>query len=118
MLCALLRANGISAGLCYQRLSIDGEGPPFCLHGLNAIFLKEFGWYRVDARGNKLGVNSRFSPPVESLAFKTNLIGERDFDRIWASPHPLVVRCLTEFRDWKEVSRNLPDVSDEASVSD
>lgn len=30
LLCALLRANNIPAGLCYQRLSIDGFGPPFC----------------------------------------------------------------------------------------
>ena len=29
LLAALLRANGIPAGFCYQRLSIDGIGPPF-----------------------------------------------------------------------------------------
>ncbi len=65
LLCALLRANGIAAGLCYQRLSIAGSGPPFCLHGLNAVYLPEFGWYRVDARGNRPDVDAQFAPPVE-----------------------------------------------------
>jgi transglutaminase-like putative cysteine protease len=37
LLAALLRANGIPAGLCYQRLSIDDKGAPFCLHGLNSV---------------------------------------------------------------------------------
>ena len=36
LLGALLRANDISAGFCYQRLSIDETGPPYSLHGLNA----------------------------------------------------------------------------------
>ena len=30
LLAALLRANGIPAGLCYQRLRIDDIGPPYC----------------------------------------------------------------------------------------
>ena len=50
LLCALLRANKIPAGLCYQRLSVDGIGPPFCLHGLNAVYLPKHGWYRIDPR--------------------------------------------------------------------
>ncbi|WP_293205850.1 MULTISPECIES: transglutaminase family protein [unclassified Microcoleus] len=70
LLAALLRANDIPAGLCYQRLSIDDRGAPYCLHGFNAIHLPEVGWYRVDARGNKEGVNAQFTPPQEQLAFK------------------------------------------------
>ena len=69
LLAALLRANGIPAALCYQRLTVDGVGEPFCLHGLNAVWLKEFGWYRIDPRGNKEGVNAQFNPPSETLAF-------------------------------------------------
>ncbi len=53
LLAALLRANSIPAGFCYQRLSRDDNGPSFCLHGLNAVRLSEFGWYRIDPRGNK-----------------------------------------------------------------
>ena len=56
LLAALLRANSIPAGFCYQRLSIDDKGAPYSLHGFNAIYLPEVGWYRVDARGNRQGV--------------------------------------------------------------
>jgi transglutaminase-like putative cysteine protease len=69
LLAALLRASGIPAGFCYQRLSVHDNGAPYSLHGLNAVYLKEFGWYRIDARGNKQGVDAQFRPPVEQLAF-------------------------------------------------
>jgi transglutaminase-like putative cysteine protease len=56
LLAALLRANSIPAGFCYQRLFCDEyKKDSFCLHGLNAVYLKNYGWYRVDARGNKQG---------------------------------------------------------------
>lgn len=42
LLAALLRANGIPAALCYQRLRLDDDGT-FCLHGLNAIYLPAHG---------------------------------------------------------------------------
>ena len=38
LLAALLRANGIPAGFCYQRLRMDDETSPLCIHGLNAVF--------------------------------------------------------------------------------
>jgi transglutaminase-like putative cysteine protease len=52
LLAALLRANGLPAGFCYQRLTNDGPGTGFCLHGFNAVHLPEYGWYRIDPRGN------------------------------------------------------------------
>ncbi len=58
--------------------------PPFCLHGLIAVYLNEHGWYRIDARGNKAGVDAQFSPPIEQLAFSTNIDGEFDFPEIWS----------------------------------
>src|ERR1700683_1648889 len=64
LLAALLRANYVPAGFCYQRLSIDDTGAPYSLHGLNAVHFSEFGWYRVDARGHKPGVDDPFPPPV------------------------------------------------------
>ena len=49
LLAALLRANGIPTGFTYQRLSCsEYKKDIYCLHGLNYIYLKEFGWYRVD----------------------------------------------------------------------
>jgi len=44
LLAALLRANGLPAGLCYQRLTRDDEGTSWCLHGLNAVRLPGIGW--------------------------------------------------------------------------
>ena len=109
LLAALLRANGIPAGFCYQRLSIDDQGPPFSLHGLNAVYLPEIGWYRVDSRGNKTGVDAQFTPPVERLAFRLVFPEEKSFPEILADPLPIVVAALRAFRTWDELYKNLPD---------
>jgi transglutaminase-like putative cysteine protease len=110
LLAALLRANGIPAGLCYQRLSRDGSGAPFSLHGLNAVLLPDVGWYRIDARGNRPDVNAQCTPPVEQLAFAITVKGERDLREIHADPLPSVVRALTSYTDARALWHNLPDV--------
>jgi transglutaminase-like putative cysteine protease len=110
LLAALLRANGIPAGLCYQRLSVNGDGAPYCLHGLNAVYLKELGWYRIDPRGNKQGVEARFSPPVEQLAFRTEGRLETDIQGIWPEPLPVIVRTLQKYNTYIAVYENLPDI--------
>jgi len=110
LLAALLRANAIPAGLCYQRLTVETDGPPYCLHGLNAVYLKQHGWYRIDARGNKPGVVAEFSPPVVNLAFQIVDIAERDFPEIWAEPLPLVITILTGNKTVEQVFDNLPDL--------
>ena len=109
LLAALLRANKIPAGLCYQRLTIT-DVPPFCLHGLNAVYLKKYGWYRLDARGNKQGVSAEFCPPIEKLAFPIATLGEADLPEIWAEPLPVVLQTLKQYKTVQEVANNLPDV--------
>jgi len=110
LLAALLRANGIPAGLCYQRISLGDSGPPYCLHGLNAVFLENYGWYRVDARGNKPGVDAQFCPPREMLAFAIREKNERDLPEIWAEPLPVVTSALERYSDVSELYADLPDV--------
>ena len=110
LLAALLRANGLPAGLCYQRLSIDDIGPPFTLHGLNAVHLRGHGWYRLDPRGGKPGVASAFTPPVEALAYAPKLPDEADLLEIWPDPLPVVVHALTSAATWDAVLAALPDV--------
>ena len=110
LLAALLRANGIPAGLCYQRLTIRNDRPPFCLHGLNAVYLERYGWYRVDARGNKDCVSADFCPPLERLAFSIVADGEADLPEIWAEPIPPILEVLLERKTYKEVAENLPDI--------
>lgn len=109
LLAALLRANGIPAGLCYQRLSVEGNGAPYCLHGLNAVYLQEFGWYRIDARGNKENVDAQFNPPLERLAFKTTDKLEKDFAEIWPEPLPVILDTLQNNSSYRDVYLNLPD---------
>lgn len=110
LLAALLRANRIPAGLCYQRLSVGDSGPPYCLHGLNAVFLEDHGWYRIDPRGNKPGISADFCPPRVVLAFPIREENERDLPEIWAEPLPLVVSVLESSRDVSQVYANLPDI--------
>lgn len=110
LLAALLRANGVPTGLCYQRLSVGDRGAPYCLHGLNAVYLDGLGWYRIDARGNKPGVDAQFCPPTERLAFPIKEASERDLPEIWAEPLAVVLDVLGRYERYDEVLANLPDV--------
>lgn len=110
LLTALLRANGIPAGLCYQRLTITNNQPPFCLHGLNAVYLPDIGWYRIDARGDKPGVEALFTPPTEKLAFPIIVEGEVDLPEIWSEPLPEITTVLTSSVNFQEVADNLPNI--------
>jgi transglutaminase-like putative cysteine protease len=113
LLAALCRANGIPAGFCYQRLSlVDNGSEPYMLHGLNAIYLKDFGWYRVDARGNKEGIHAEFSPPLEQLAFRVKTAHEIDFQEILSEPLSIVVIALQTYRSFEESLKHLPDCTE------
>jgi transglutaminase-like putative cysteine protease len=110
LLAALLRACDIPAGMCYQRLALDDQGTRFCLHGLNAVLLPEVGWYRIDPRGNRSGIDAQFNPPREQLAFTPTLRGEADLTEIWPDPLPIVVQALRSHTCADLLGENLPDV--------
>ncbi|UFQ14274.1 MULTISPECIES: transglutaminase domain-containing protein [Streptomyces] len=107
-LAALLRAEDIPTALCYQRLTHDA-GSGHCLHGLVAVRFRG-GWHRQDCRGNKPGVDARFSLDGERLAFlpdaKSN---EMDYPVLYAAPHPAVLRALQNAPDRPHLWENLPD---------
>lgn len=110
LLAALLRANGIPTALCYQRLSCSEYSEDiYCLHGLNAVYLKDYGWYRIDARGNKAGVDAQFTPPHEKLAFE---LGENEYDLpdLYAEPLDVVVEALKTRKNYAEMIGNFPDI--------
>jgi transglutaminase-like putative cysteine protease len=109
LLVALLRANALPAGVCYQRLAQDETGSAFVLHGLAAVHLPDIGWYRIDPRGNKAGLDAQFSPPVERLAFSTELPGEFLFPDIYADPAPSVLRALRSGVGAQALRGHLPD---------
>ena len=112
LLAALLRANGIPTGFCYQRLSCSEYKPDiYCLHGLNYIHLKAHGWYRVDVRGNKEGVDAQFTPPKEQLAFT---LGENEYDVKGNFTEPLqeVVDTLKKYQTYEEMICHFPDIKE------
>jgi transglutaminase-like putative cysteine protease len=96
LLAALWRAQGIPAGLCYQRLR---DGDQYQLHGLVAIYLND-RWHRQDARGNKPGVNAQFSLTQERLAWPVDpTLGEIDYPGIYTATAPVVVATLRSTSD-------------------
>ena len=107
LLAALLRANGVPAGMTYQRLR---SGDRYVLHGLNVVHLPRLGWYRMDARGNKDGVDAQFTPPNEHLAWPGKEPGEINFDPVWATPMKEVVEMLEASETVADVQKNLIDI--------
>lgn len=113
LLAALLRANSIPTALCYQRLSCsEYEEGVYCLHGLNAVHLKESGWYRIDARGNKEGVDAQFDPPHERLAFTVG-VNEYDLPERYAEPLDVVLKALGRCTTYAEMVEDFPDIRGE-----
>ncbi|MDI1447795.1 transglutaminase family protein [Polyangium sp. 6x1] len=106
LLAALLRASGLPAGLGYQRLA---HASGFCLHGFNAVHLPGLGWYRIDARGNKPGIDTAFEPPHERLAYVATEPGEATDPAVYAHPLPIVVAKLRAHADWQSFAADLPD---------
>ena len=111
LLAALLRYKSIPAGFCYQKLILDDETAPVLIyHGFNGVYVKEYQkWIRLDARGNKEGVNAQFSLEKEQLAFPVRPEkGEEDGLVIYPDPD---VKVLEKFRIHKtrtELWNDLP----------
>jgi hypothetical protein len=78
-----------------------------------AVHLPEHGWYRMDPRGNRQGVDAQFTPPVERLAFAIEEPGEALFQAIYADPLPIVVTALQRVSTTEELASNLPDLTEE-----
>lgn len=111
LLVALLRAKRIPAGLCYQRLTLSEEDQKTLIyHGLCGVYLEtEDRWIRLDARGNKEGVDAQFSTTIEKLAFPIRPeLGEEDIFLVYPEPDKDVVRVLTENETREQLWKNLP----------
>ncbi|MFI2213774.1 transglutaminase domain-containing protein [Streptomyces sp. NPDC020141] len=101
-LAALLRAEGVPTALCYQNLGV--------IHGLIALRLPgSERWHRQDPRGNKPGVDARFSLDGERLAFPVRPeFNEVDYPVLYAAPHPVVLRALQSATDRETLWPHLP----------
>ena len=101
LLAALLRYKSIPTGFCYQKLILDDETAPVLIyHGFNGVYVNEYKkWIRLDARGNKEGVNAQFSLEKEQLAFPIRTEkGEEDGFVIYPTPD---VKVLEKFKNYK-----------------
>ncbi|WP_077622759.1 transglutaminase-like domain-containing protein [Sediminibacillus massiliensis] len=102
LLAALLRSQGIASGFCYQRLQLfDTPEKGYCIHALNAVYLETVDeWIRLDARGNKQGVEAEFSIYNEKLAFNVNeQLDEKDYPVVYCDPHPATTGILQKAND-------------------
>ncbi|MED0654892.1 transglutaminase [Geobacillus thermoleovorans] len=113
VLAALLRSQGIPVGFCYQKLMLfDTPDQGYCLHALNAVYFRSLRrWVRLDARGNKPGVQAEFSLDQEKLAFPVQpAYGEQDFPVIYVKPDAGTIKTLQTYKNALEMYRyGLPD---------
>jgi transglutaminase-like putative cysteine protease len=109
LLAALLRSLGLPTGLCYQRLLL-GDDPKdgYALHALNAVYLSSLDrWVRMDARGNRNGIEAEFSLDEERLAFRVRpALGEQDYKSIFAEPPPEITECINQASDMLDTCRH------------
>ena len=90
----------------------DTPDKGYSLHALNGVFLKSLNrWIRLDARGNKPGVQAEFSIDQEILAFPVQeKFDEKDFPIIYTKPNPKTISVLKEHTDTLEMYKYyLPD---------
>ncbi|MBV6496282.1 MAG: transglutaminase family protein [Acidobacteria bacterium ACB1] len=111
VLAALLRGMHIPAGFCYQRVLRKGTVESgYALHGLNALYLEDVGWFRVDPRGNKPGVDSQFSPDEEKLAYPIREeLGEYDYPHVLTEPLLSVIRAMRDTKDCHTLFYDRPE---------
>ena len=111
LLVALLRCKEIPAGFCYQKLILDDDTAPVLIyHGLIGVYIKNLDtWVRLDARGNKEGVNAQFSIEEERLAFPIRPeLGEVDDYTVYPNPDEKVLERLQKYETRPQLWEDLP----------
>ena len=80
------------------------------LHGLNAIYLDGIGWFRVDPRGNKPGIDSQFSMSEEKLAYLIRPeLGEVDYPDVLVAPLKEVIEAMRSSGNTQELFYKRPE---------
>lgn len=90
----------------------DTPDKGYSLHTLNGVFLSSLNkWVRLDARGNKPGVQAELSTNEEILAFTVQEnFDEKDFPTVFIEPNPKTIAALEENTNSLEMYKyNLPD---------
>lgn len=110
LLAALLRSQAIPTGFCFQHFTLaDDDSLGYCVHAYNAVYL-ENRWIRLDARGNKPGVEAQFSLSEPILAFANRPeYDEYDWPGIYANPHQATMQMLEKAGCLQDILDNIPD---------
>lgn len=111
LLAALLRSQKIPAGFCFERITlVEDDSLGYCVHALNAVWLKG-RWVRLDARGNKEGINAKFSLDEPVLAYPPRpCCDEYFFPGIYAHPHAPTMAMLEQAASLQDIMDNIPDM--------
>lgn len=111
LLAALLRVQGIPTGFCFQRITLaNDDSMGYCIHCYNAIYIDGY-WVKVDARGNKSGVNAQFSLEKPILAYPCRPEYDEYFwQGIYAAPHKATMQMLENAKNIQDVLDNIPDM--------
>lgn len=79
----------------------------YALRGLNALYLEDTGWFRVDPRGNKPDIGSQFSTDIEKLAYPIRKhLGEVDYPYVYTTPLNSVIHAMQESQNNQELFFN------------
>ena len=110
LLAALLRSQRIPAGFCFQHITLmNDDSAGYCVHCYNAVLL-EGRWIKLDARGNKTGVNAQFSLGKPVLAFPCRpQYDEYFWTGIYVAPHIETMRMLEQADSLEYIIKNIPD---------
>lgn len=120
LLAALLRLIGIPTGFCFQHITLwNDDSLGYCVHCFNAVFLDNH-WIKLDARGNKSGIDAQFSLTDPVLAFPIRKeYDEYYWNGIYASPHSDTMHILESAKSIQDVIDNIPDfVSELPDIAD
>ena len=110
LLAALLRSQGIPTGFCFERITLaEDESLGYCVHAFNAVYLDR-RWIKLDARGNKEGINAQFSLDEPVLAFPPRQgYDEYFYPGIYAAPHAATMAMLEQAQSLQDILDNIPD---------
>ncbi|MCL2446416.1 MAG: transglutaminase family protein [Oscillospiraceae bacterium] len=109
LLAALLRSQHIPTGFCFQHITLMNDNSQgYCVHAYNAVWLHE-RWIKLDARGNKSGVNAQFSLDEPVLAFPCRAeYNEYFWPGIYANPHAETMLMLQQADSLDYIIKHIP----------
>lgn len=110
LLAALLRLQGIPVGICFEHITLaNDDSMGYCLHGYNAVYLNN-RWIELDARGNKEGVDARFSLDEPILAFPIREEYDEYFiEGVYAYPDEGTMQMLENANSIDDIMRDIPE---------